>query len=91
VVTVTVGAGVAEGGEEFWIHPGRRMQSRNVRKIRGRKVCFIAGNLYHELLTSRSQVLPCFHLIPPLAVFPESRRYKITVVISYREGPCYRK
>jgi hypothetical protein len=45
VVTVTVGTGVAGGGEEFWTHPGRRMQSRNVRKIRGRKACFIAGNL----------------------------------------------
>jgi hypothetical protein len=45
VVTVTVGTGVAGGGEEFWTHPGRRMQSRNMRKIRGRKACFIAGNL----------------------------------------------
>jgi hypothetical protein len=54
VVTVTVGAGVAGDGGEFWIHPAKRMQSRNVRKIRGRETFFMARGLYQYLLTSLS-------------------------------------
>jgi hypothetical protein len=58
VVTVTVGTGVAGDGDEFWIHPAKRMQSRNVRKIMGRNAFFMARDLYHSLLTLRSPVFP---------------------------------
>lgn len=34
VVTVTVGAGVAGGGDELWAHPAKKMQSMSVREIR---------------------------------------------------------
>jgi hypothetical protein len=53
-VTVTVGAGVAGGGDEFWTHPAIRMQSRNMRKTRRRDAIFMARDLYHYLFTSLS-------------------------------------
>jgi hypothetical protein len=58
VVTVTVGAGVAGDGDEFWTHPAKRMQSMSVRKMRGRKAFFMARDLYHSLLTFRAPVFP---------------------------------
>ena len=54
VVTVTVGAGVAGGGDELWAHPAKRIQSMSVRKARGRKAFFMARDLRHEQLTFRS-------------------------------------
>jgi hypothetical protein len=51
---VNVGAGVAGGGDEFWTHPAARMQSRNVREIRGRDAIFTPRDLYHYLFTSLS-------------------------------------
>jgi hypothetical protein len=58
VVTATVGVGVAGDGDEFWIHPAKRIQSRNVKKIMGRNAFFIARDLYHSLLMFRSPVFP---------------------------------
>ena len=53
-MTVTVGAGVAGDGDEFWTHPAARMQSRNMRKTRRRDAIFMARDLYHYLFTSLS-------------------------------------
>lgn len=58
MVTVTVGTGVAGDGDEFWIHPAKRMQSMSVRKMRGRNAFFMARDLYHSLLMFRSPVFP---------------------------------
>jgi len=54
VITVTVGAGVAEGGDELWEHTAKRIQSMSVRKARGRKALFMARDLRHEQLIFRS-------------------------------------
>ena len=54
VATVTVGAGVAGGGDELWAHPAKRIQSMSVRKARGRKAFFMARDLRHGQLTFRS-------------------------------------
>jgi hypothetical protein len=58
VVTVTVGAGVAGGGDEFWTHPATRIQTMSVRKMRGRKAFFMARDLYDSLLMFRAPVFP---------------------------------
>jgi hypothetical protein len=50
---VTVGAGEAGGGDEFWTHPAKRIH-RNVREMRRRNAFFMARDLYHYLLTSLS-------------------------------------
>jgi hypothetical protein len=75
-----VGAGVAGDGDEFWTHPAKRIQSRNVREMRRRNAFFMARNLFLELLTFSSSVIALFF---PMMAIPERLRTDFCIRLAF--------